>query len=89
MLIVEKETVLFRLEDSNFHVQNNCILLSGKGIPDIASRMMIKRISQEFPRMPIYLLVDPDPDGLTVASIYILGSQNRRDLKVRKIKLLG
>lgn len=65
------EVCSFRLE-IDFHLQ-------GKGYPDMASRALLKRLSnctpshEEHPP-PIYGLVDCDPDGLAILSTYRHGS---------------
>jgi DNA topoisomerase VI subunit A len=43
----------------NYHLMNNCIMVTGRGYPDIATRVLVNNISQKYPQLPIYgLYVD-------------------------------
>ena len=48
--------------------------IKGKGYPDVASRVFLRRISAVSLPTPIYALVDFDPDGLAIMSVYKRGS---------------
>lgn len=55
------------------------MLKQGKGYPDIATRAMVRLLSCPSPRNgfcspPVYGLVDFDPDGLAILSVYKYGS---------------
>lgn len=56
-LIVEKHTVFNKLVESKFHKQNNCILITGKGYPDLGTRKLIHRLYYEL-HIPIYAMYD-------------------------------
>ncbi|KAL8269794.1 hypothetical protein Esti_006273 [Eimeria stiedai] len=70
--VVEKETVFYSLIDDQFIERHGpCVLVTGKGFPDISSRNIVWHLSQQFGlRVPIFLLTDFDPHGLLVAMTY-------------------
>ncbi|KAG0577631.1 hypothetical protein KC19_5G168500 [Ceratodon purpureus] len=73
ILLVEKETVFQRLTNDKFCAKNRCILLTGKGYPDVATRSFLRRLVDEL-HLPVYGLMDGDPYGLDILSIYRFGS---------------
>lgn len=75
VLIVEKDTVYHRLLDDRVFNKINAqfILITGKGYPDISTRLMVKRIWNEF-KLPTYALVDADPYGIEIMCTYRFGS---------------
>lgn len=48
--------------------------LQAKGYPDVASRKFLRHLANHAPHVPIYALVDLDPDGIAILSIYKYGS---------------
>ncbi|KXN90800.1 Meiotic recombination protein SPO11 [Leucoagaricus sp. SymC.cos] len=80
VLIVEKEAVfqtLCRLKISDHEeMPGRGLLITGKGYPDIATRHLVKTLADCLPsRIPIMALVDADPYGLDILSVYNYGSQ--------------
>ncbi|XP_024377836.1 meiotic recombination protein SPO11-1 [Physcomitrium patens] len=73
ILLVEKETVFQRLANDKFCAKNCCILLTGKGYPDVATRSFLRRLVDQL-HLPVYGLMDGDPYGLDILSIYRFGS---------------
>jgi len=70
------------------------IMITGKGYPDVATRHIVKSLADALPRrIPIMALVDGDPYGLDILSVYKYGSrgmQHENDkLAARRIKWLG
>jgi meiotic recombination protein SPO11 len=49
-------------------------LRQAKGYPDIASRKFLWQLADHSPHIPIYALVDFDPDGIAIMSTYKYGS---------------
>lgn len=45
-----------------------------KGYPDVASRSFLRHIANQAPHVPMYALVDLDPDGIAILSTYKYGS---------------
>lgn len=73
VLVVEKDTVFRRLLAHAVPVRMNCILVTGKGYPDLPSRRMVHQL-WHFLRIPILALVDGDPHGVEIMCMYRFGS---------------
>lgn len=73
VLVIEKNAAMVRLAESRFWEQFPCILMAGRGQGDMASRMFLRRLSKM--GLPIFLLVDADPYGSYIASVYMRGSK--------------
>ena len=73
IIVVEKEGVYNRLSEDRFFERCPCILITGKGFPDLASRAMVHRLEQELD-LPAYGLCDCNPFGLGVLHTYEKGS---------------
>lgn len=48
--------------------------LQAKGYPDLASRKFLRRVADNSPHIPMFALVDFDPDGIAIMSTYKYGS---------------
>jgi DNA topoisomerase VI subunit A len=92
LLVVEKDAALIRLIEEDFHNKNKCILVTGKGQPDIATRRLIRRLHKE-QKLPVYVLTDSDSYGMQICSSYKRGSISlsfeSAYLAVPKAKFLG
>lgn len=92
ILLVEKDAAYNRLAEDRFYNQYPCILLTGKGQPDVATRMFLKRITTEL-KLPVLAFVDADPYGLKILSVYMSGSKamsyDSASLTTPDIKWLG
>jgi meiotic recombination protein SPO11 len=92
VLVVEKEAAMIRLTESEWWKTWPCILLTGKGLPDIATRMFLKLITKEL-KIPAFCLVDSDPYGHYIYSVYLRGSKRLSYespfLATSDLKLLG
>lgn len=64
-----------------------------KGYPDIQTRQFLHFLSTQAPNVPIYCLVDFDPDGLGIMSTYKYGSMalahENANLAVSSVQWLG
>ncbi|QRD90412.1 meiotic recombination protein spo11 [Aspergillus flavus] len=81
VLIIEKEAIYRRLTRSNYHTRaaaGKGILITGKGYPDLSTRAFIRKLYENSRRsdkaLRFYGLVDNDPDGMAIMSIYKYGS---------------
>ncbi len=92
VLVVEKDAAFFRLVEDKFWKKHKCILITGKGQADIATRRFVKRLRDELD-LPVFMLVDSDPYGFYIASVYKRGSItlsfDSLRLATRDAKLLG
>ena len=75
ILLVEKDAAFMRLAEDRFYNKYKCIIITAKGQPDVASRMFLKRLKMEL-KIPVLALVDSDPYGLKILSVYMSGSKN-------------
>ena len=50
-----------------------CILISGRGFPDLATRAMVHQLSHRF-QLPAFGLADSNPFGVALLMTYKLGS---------------
>ncbi|GLE06353.1 hypothetical protein PINS_up015600 [Pythium insidiosum] len=92
ILLVEKDAAFMRLAEDRFYNRYPCIILTAKGQPDVATRMFLRRLKLEL-RIPVLGLVDSDPYGLKILSVYMSGSKNMSydsaSLTTPDIKWLG
>lgn len=73
VLVVEKNAAMVRLAESRFWEQFPSIIMAGRGQGDMASRMFLRKLSKM--GLPVFLLVDADPYGSYIASVYMRGSK--------------
>uniref|UniRef100_A0A3Q2NTG9 DNA topoisomerase (ATP-hydrolyzing) n=1 Tax=Fundulus heteroclitus TaxID=8078 RepID=A0A3Q2NTG9_FUNHE len=63
IMIIEKDATFQRLLDDDFCAKlSPCIIITGKGVPDVNSRLMVRKLWDTL-RIPIFALVDADPHG--------------------------
>jgi meiotic recombination protein SPO11 len=75
ILLVEKEAAYMRMAEDRFYHKYPCIVITAKGQPDVATRMFLARITNQL-QIPVLGLVDSDPYGLKILSVYMSGSKN-------------
>eukprot|EP00979_Chaetoceros_neogracilis_P008348 scaffold1862_cov268-Chaetoceros_neogracile.AAC.13 len=92
VLLVEKEAAYMRMAEDRFYHKYPCIVITAKGQPDVATRMFLSRLTKEL-GIPVLGLVDSDPYGLKILSVYMSGSKNMSydsaSLTTPDIKWLG
>jgi meiotic recombination protein SPO11 len=92
ILVVEKDAAMIRLAEARFWRKYPCIILTAKGAADIATRMFLKRLSKDL-NLPVFSLVDSDPYGHYIHSVYLRGSKRLSYespfLATPNIKLIG
>jgi len=69
VLIIEKDAIFQKLLEENCSRVLRCILVTGKGYPDVATRMLVKMLSEKM-NLPVYIIVDADPFGIDIMLIY-------------------
>ncbi|KAL5015911.1 hypothetical protein ScPMuIL_005500 [Solemya velum] len=76
VLVVEKDATFQKLLDQGmcqkFHPP---ALTHGKGFPDINTRMLVRKLWESF-QMPVLVLVDADPHGIEIMTVYKYGSRS-------------
>ncbi|NXT87484.1 SPO11 protein, partial [Anhinga rufa] len=93
MLIVEKDATFQRLLDDDFcNKLSPCIMITGRGVPDLNTRLLVRKLWDAF-QIPIFTLMDADPHGVEIMCIYKYGSLSMsfeaHHLTVPSIKWLG
>ncbi|XP_069660667.1 meiotic recombination protein SPO11 [Haliaeetus albicilla] len=93
MLIVEKDATFQRLLDDDFcNKLSPCIMITGRGVPDLNTRLLVRKLWDSF-QIPIFTLMDADPHGVEIMCIYKYGSVSMsfeaHHLTVPSIKWLG
>uniref|UniRef100_A0A8C6UYY5 DNA topoisomerase (ATP-hydrolyzing) n=1 Tax=Neogobius melanostomus TaxID=47308 RepID=A0A8C6UYY5_9GOBI len=93
VLIVEKDATFQRLLDDDLCAKlAPCIMITGKGVPDVNSRLMVRKLWDAL-HVPIFAMVDADPYGIEIMCIYKYGSLamsfEARSLTVPSVMWLG
>ena len=91
VLVVEKHSVYNALLAHRFHLDHHCIVVTGKGFPCYSTREFLLRVHEAMPALPVFALVDCDPYGLSIYSVYKHGSARSRleRLTLPAMRLLG
>ncbi|KAL6051053.1 hypothetical protein QOT17_019419 [Balamuthia mandrillaris] len=74
VVVVEKDSVFQRLAEDKIYNIVPCALITAKGIPDLATRALLRRLQQA--NIPLLGLVDWDVGGFRVLQTYKYGSVN-------------
>ena len=92
VLLVEKDAAFMRLAEDRFYNKYPCIIITAKGQPDVATRLFLSKVKRDL-KIPVLALVDADPYGLKIISVYMQGSKNMAfdsaNLTTPDIKWLG
>ncbi|NHJ85099.1 MAG: hypothetical protein FK734_06530 [Asgard group archaeon] len=92
ILVVEKQAAFLRLAEDKFYERYPCVIMTGSGQPNVATRIFLRRMSQELD-LPIFAIMDSDPYGLDILRVYGLGSKalsyESYELATPNIKWLG
>ncbi|CEP15560.1 hypothetical protein [Parasitella parasitica] len=95
MIVVEKEATFRYLVSVGFcqSLPESCVLVTGKGYPDLSTRQFVKYFSTHFTTKPILALMDGDPHGLDIYATYKWGTRAMSfdvfNLAVNSIELIG
>ncbi|XP_061486150.1 meiotic recombination protein SPO11 [Rhineura floridana] len=74
ILIIEKDATFQRLLDDDFcSKMSPCIIMTGKGVPDVNTRLLVRKLWDTC-HVPIFALMDGDPHGIEIMCIYKYGS---------------
>ncbi|KAF9268643.1 DNA topoisomerase IV, alpha subunit [Marasmius fiardii PR-910] len=96
VLVVEKDAVFQTLCHHRLTAltPGKGIMITGKGYPDLATRQLVKTLSDCLPkRIPVMAFVDGDAFGIDILSVYKYGSQamshENDKLAASRLKWLG
>ncbi|KAI0805672.1 Spo11/DNA topoisomerase VI subunit A [Xylaria sp. FL0064] len=79
LLVIEKEATFCGLVASDFHktaTSGPGVLVTAKGYPDLSTRQFLHKVHTLYPMLPMYGLVDFDPDGVKIMLTYKNGSRS-------------
>ena len=88
ILVVEKEGIFGRLFEDKFWRRLPCIIITGRGYPDLATRAMVHQLSKRF-NLPCFGLADCNPFGLALLLTYKLGSVRMGSKFICDLKWVG
>ncbi|NXN01665.1 SPO11 protein, partial [Sylvia borin] len=93
ILIVEKDATFQRLLDDDFFSKvSPCIMITGRGVPDLNTRLLVRKLWDSF-QIPIFTLMDADPHGVEIMCVYKYGSASMsfeaHHLTVPSVKWFG
>ncbi|NWF95148.1 MAG: hypothetical protein HXY34_03315, partial [Candidatus Thorarchaeota archaeon] len=92
ILLSEKDAAVMRLAEAKYWNRQPCIVITGKGSGDMATRMFLKRLVKEL-EIPAFALVDSDPYGHYIYSVFLRGSKRLSYespfIATPELKLLG
>ena len=74
ILVIEKEGIYNRLSEDRFFERIPCILVTGKGFPDLATRVFVSTMHEYF-ELPVYGICDCNPFCVGVLRAYCWGSK--------------
>jgi meiotic recombination protein SPO11 len=76
ILVIEKDTVFQQLSaDPAIGGSGRFILVTGKGVPDVATRCFLAAVHSALPALPLLGLVDWNPSGVGILCLYKYGSR--------------
>ncbi|KAK9820989.1 hypothetical protein WJX81_002818 [Elliptochloris bilobata] len=79
LVVVEKDAVFQRLVDDDFSTLADCILVTAKGMPDVATRAFVHTLLHAVPHLTPVALVDWNPSGAAILAVYKYGSQRMHE----------
>jgi meiotic recombination protein SPO11 len=92
ILVSEKDAAVMRLAEAKYWNRQPCIVITGKGSGDIATRAFLKMLVKEL-EIPAFALVDSDPYGHYIYSVFLRGSKRLSYespfIATPELKLLG
>ena len=75
ILVLEKDAAMMRIIEEKWWKKYPCIALTAEGVGNVATRMFLKKINTEL-KLPTFCVVDADPYGHYIYSVYIRGSKS-------------
>ncbi|XP_050307110.1 uncharacterized protein LOC126743895 [Anthonomus grandis grandis] len=94
IIVVEKEAIFYKLLEENLpkRLTRPFILATGKGYADLNTQLFLKKLWMVL-TIPVFILVDADPDGISIMLNYRFGSLANahvsEHLAIPKAKWLG
>lgn len=79
VLVVEKDTVLARLAQEGLPAAGPCILVTGRGFPDLGTRAFLVALHAACPALPLLGLADWNPSGASILGLYRFGGRGSEE----------
>lgn len=73
MLVIETGAMFDRLVEEQYHIKNNCVMVSTKGQAARGCRRLVNRLHKE-KKLPVIMFTDGDPWGYYIYSVMKAGS---------------
>lgn len=73
ILVVEESPTFTALHNAGIEKRLGCVLVTGAGMPDEATRVLIPKLAYKL-NVPVYGLMDPNPGGFEIFFTYKFGS---------------
>lgn len=86
ILVVEKECIFRRLVEDCVWERVPCILVTGCGFPDLATRAFVHRLHTRF-KIPVLGLSDWNPFGMAIMLCYRFGSKTMPEANQYRVPL--
>jgi len=74
ILVVEKEAIFHILVEHRLHQERQGIILTGRGMPCLATRAFLRALNNAFPDIPVVGIADWNPFGLAILLTFAHGS---------------
>jgi len=84
IIVCEKETVFYTLYSQRVWEHLGAIIISGKGVPDVATIRFLRMLKIIFPCVPTYAIVDCNPHGIVILNCYKYGASSSIGIELEK-----
>ncbi|KAG1662949.1 hypothetical protein FOA52_006702 [Chlamydomonas sp. UWO 241] len=74
LLVIEKDAIFQALTQDRIFDTLPCVLVTGKGQPDLATRFFCNKLVESFPSIKVLGLVDWNPAGVSILKTFKFGS---------------
>ena len=74
LLVVEKEGIFQRLAEDRFYDRVKCIIVTGCGFPDVATRALVNKVKLRAPHLEVVGVADYNPYGAALLLSYKFSS---------------
>lgn len=75
LVVVEKDAVFQRLLEDGLHLRLPCILITARGMPDLATRVLVARLHEHFSELPVLGMADWNPAGCLILKAFKFGTK--------------
>ena len=80
LLVVEKEGIFQRLGEDRFYYRVPCIIVTGCGFPDVATRALVSKVCLNAPHLQVVGVADYNPYGAALLLSYKVSSAKSKTM---------